>query len=1121
MAKDVDFYFRSHDKATKDIDKIDKSLGGMSKSSKTANDSFTNLWKKLAAGAAATLAVKAVWGATNDFNDALGNLETLGPGVTAEIENIESGFLDIAGPIGSVKELTTEAYSALSGGVEPTKVVQFMADTAEFAKGNMIELGKAVDVTTTIQNTYGTAAGNTAQIQDQLTIAIREGKVRGEELAASFGGIAGTANTVGISFQDLNAFFISSTAGGIKFSESVSAMKGVISNIATPTKQAKAAAEGMAGGFSLASLQSQGLSGFLKSMTEHVAGNVQKQKDLFGSVEAFNAIAVVTSEQGAKKFDDALVSLSNSSGAAKAAFEKQELTLEGLRNTVEATFIKAFLPALRGMLSWINDNKQGIVDFFDGIVTVIGRISDVAGFAIKSIAAIVNTVMEMSPLISGIVEGWKNLLLAFSSQLSDIEDRQIGQIMGHANQLKAVSEKYRSFAREIGLTSQEMRQMSKDARDVETGLVDHNKIMLNIVKGKYGKKLSDDYKKWNEQAFDARNRTDEIKKAVSEFVPIQANLKDAVKGTVEQTADYMGILPPTINLTRNYGIDLLPKVNANLSAQETKVNAVSAAHVRFATDAEMTMIAMEKLNAEIKAIYDGLGLMDTVMDALDFGELGKSISTFFKGGANFAAGFAMFSTDPLGGLTNMIAGIKELSSIIGGTNWEARGNAFNAAIGGMIPPELMNDFIALGEEMGDFSLAYREMLDEIIEASDIADGGDLWAWVRELAGQIKGIAAGGGDIDRLGDAFAALANKGAENIGYLGRDFQMLILAIKGTGQEMEALDAFLNEMDAAGLDGYIAAMEAGFTNVIIPTYQEAQTFKELVSDHQLLVDGVKGWEQAMVKFGNTAKEIYQTDLASWMQGTVDAYNTLISQDFSKAESIEMLLPQLRTLNQMASDYNLELDAGTLALIEQAREAGYTVEAQQSGSAIMKEGFDGLTIAIKDLTNALMGDMTQAIDAVGRKTISFIDMGVGRFNDLSGAVWNVNNQISGVGETYEDLLDFINGSSFNVPNASGGNVNIPGFASGTPPGGFVVPPGYNSDNYLVGLTSGERIRVDTPGSQTTPQSQAPQSIVMNFYPTIYGSPGGDTVETLMQKFWEGLKYDAGGIGGKLRGAINA
>jgi hypothetical protein len=52
---------------------------------------------------------------------------------------------------------------------------------------------------------------------------------------------------------------------------------------------------------------------------------------------------------------------------------------------------------------------------------------------------------------------------------------------------------------------------------------------------------------------------------------------------------------------------------------------------------------------------------------------------------------------------------------------------------------------------------------------------------------------------------------------------------------------------------------------------------------------------------------------------------------------------------------------------------------------------------------------------------------------------------------------------------------IPSFATGTPPGGYTVPPGYEGDNYPVMAKSGERVDI-TPAGQ---DSQVPREVVLN------------------------------------------
>ena len=1189
MAQDIDFHFKTKgtQKTVSDTEKVDKGLDKVSKTSDKATKAMGSLWSTMALGAAAALAIKEVWTATDDFNKALGNLETLGPGVTAQIDNIESGLLDIAGPLGSLDELATEAYSAISGGIEPANVVKFMADTAAFAKGNMVQLGSAVDVTTTILNTYGSAAGTTSEIQDKLTIAIREGKVRGEELASSMGGIAATANEVGISFDDLNAYFIASTAGGVKFSESVSAMKAIIANIASPTKKAQEAAEGMAGGFSLASLKSQGLSGFLQSMTEHVAGNTQKQKDLFGSVEAFNAIAVVTSEQGGKKFNDALVSLAGSAGAANAAFEKQELTIEGLKNEIEATFVKAFLPVLRNILKWVNDNKESVIGFFESLLGAFELIADVAVEAGKAVLYMVDMLKQGVPLIGAIADGWNKLLTAGKGlkELRGQTEKFTEQMKSLKEHGEAAADKFSAFMKTLDNESfikmhDAMKPIPDDLKDGGDMAEYFNDIMKGLVRGEYGPELQKQYEKFKNELIAARpviEKTNtiigdqkdkavglrkeiealastlgiitekgyvDLEKKTKDMIDIWENFgdkilsnndlmfktEDEIQNIIDKYKIFGKDVPPVIREIndllldqKNKSTDLYNEIDTEgiPTMEELREEAEKNAQSFYYTSQSLDNVGNEAIDAaedfktledELENIRDGLDDLSKIIDTIGLGGLADEINSFFKGGADIAAGIAKFQTDPLGGLASIIAGIGKLASVLGGTNWEAQGKAFNASLGGLIPPDMMDQFISLGKELGNFSDAWRQMIDEVIEVSTIETGADMFEWIQELSRQIKGLASGGGDIDAMGDAFAALAAKGSENLGYLGRDFQMLISAIQGTGQEMEALTEFLETQGTAGLEGYIAMMEAGFTDVVIPQWEDAKNWQDKVADNSVLIAGIQGLIDQTQAWGNLNKVVYQDDLALFMSQTSDAYDALVGQGFSAGESIELLVPQLQTLNQMAADYNLVLDAGTLALIEQAESAGYNMDVQEDAQSLMNKGLGELTIAIQDLTRAISGDLNDSIVGIGKTTIDITDTINARWTD---AGMNIVGQFDNAAESYEDFLDFVNSNQVSIPTigGDGGGGGIPGFQRGAD---FIVPPGYPNDTFLMGTSSGERVTVEPHPAMQPAQGG---NITINIYPTINAAPGGESPRSLMEKFYHGLRYDEIGIQGKLKNKL--
>jgi Prophage tail length tape measure protein. len=1065
MAKDVELHFKETGatKTAKGAGTVDKSLTGVSKASKSAAGGFKSMWGQMALG-------------------------------TAAFSIVQKGF---------------------------SSLIRYMGDSMALAD----EQAKVEAQLNAVLESTGHAAGLSAEELKKMATEFQNTTTWGDEAVLSAENLLLTFTNIG---KDV---FPQATATVLDMSTALG------QDLKSSSVQlGKALNDPIKG---ITALSRVGV-----TFTE-------KQKEVIKKLAETGDVA------GAQKLILAELNKEFGGSAQKAAetmggkWEQLTNKMGDFKEVVGTALYDVLLPALESFVKWVEENQETIIDTFK---TITSTISGIAGVVVDLISALA----PLGPAIAGAfvvskIQTWAkgfSLLTAsvnagtiatlknasatklaagaqkllgkalpliaaaaafkvFSEinsklkELSKVTDQVTASHIMQGNQVGKVAGRFREMAKQMGLTTGQIKAMRAPHRDITDLTVQLNKTMRDIRDGKHGEKLAADFEKWRKGQISLAKQTRE--NLNPQLKEVKKNI-DAVKASFK---NYSDIIPPAINATRDYGIDLLPKVNEQLDRQLELIPDINLNLGKQATAAELLAAEMRELDEALNMVYGGLNEIDKILGTLDMKALGDAMSSFFKGGADIAAGIAMFKMDPLGGLANIISGIGELAKVLGGTNWEARGRIFNSAIGGLIPPELMGDFIALAEEMGDFNMAYREMLDTIIEASDITSGGDMWTWIQELARQIKSIAGGGGDIDQIGDAFEALAAKGAENIGFLGRDFQILITAIQNTGQEMEALTTFLDDQATAGLEGYIAAMEAGFTSVVIPTYQEAQRFKEQLAEHDTLVKGVEGWEQAMISFGNTAKVIYQDDLAKWMQGTVDAYDELIAQDFSKAESLDMLLPQLRTLNQMASDYNLELDAGTQALIDQAREAGFTIEAQQSGSAIMKEGFEDLTLAINNLTKAMTGDMTDAIVNVGKVGISAADMMGARW---TAAGSQMVNAIDDVGEAYEDVLDFVNSNNINIPTGGGGNIGA-GFQHGTPPGGFRVPPGFPNDSFPIGGTSGEVFHVEPSGE--TQQAQ-PGNITFNIYPTIYGAPGGDTEESLMRKFWHGVKYDKIGIQKKLK-----
>lgn len=335
----------------KQFSSVKQSLGEASSASSAFGNSLGSL-KTIAIGVVGTFGAMAIanqireWiTAASDFQREFANVKTLFDESKVNADAMRKEVLSLSGALGSSVDLTKGLYEALSAGIAPANAVKFVGEAAMFAKAALVDTRTAVDVLTTTINAYGMKATDAAKISDILFTTIKLGKITGQELSASLGQVIASAATTGVKFEELNAAIASLTSGGIKGSEAITALRAIISNVGKPTEDASKAADKLGINFSLAGLKSQGLSGFLAELTEKAKGNTQAQVDLFGSVQAFNAIAILTSDQGMKRFNDAMIELQNSAGATTVAFEKQNDTVgaqsEALWNNLSKLFTKA------------------------------------------------------------------------------------------------------------------------------------------------------------------------------------------------------------------------------------------------------------------------------------------------------------------------------------------------------------------------------------------------------------------------------------------------------------------------------------------------------------------------------------------------------------------------------------------------------------------------------------------------------------------------------------------------------------------------------------------------------------------------------------------------------------
>lgn len=387
----------------------EKSEKGLEKAGKTLN----SVGNKLSIGITApiTAGLYEAGDAAMDFEDQLAKIGTM-PGVTkASLKSIGDDLVQISNDTNTaVGDMAEAEYQALSAGVAVEQSTGYMSISAKAAKGGFTDLTTAVDGSTSVLNAWGLEAGAATDVYNKMIVAQNFGKTTLGELAGSIGQVASTAAGLKISYTEVLAASATMTKGGIATSQSMSMLNQVLANVLKPSAEATKTAKALGLEFDATAVKTKGLAGFLKDIETKAGGNETALAKLFGSVEAYKAVAALAGTQS-EDFAAALSQMENSAGAVDSAFNtvsdtagnKARAALNRLKNEA-LQFGNVMLPTVNSLL-----------DKFDGIVSGLESMDDATrknvligagavaliGPTIKSLGGVATGLAGISKLLTG------------------------------------------------------------------------------------------------------------------------------------------------------------------------------------------------------------------------------------------------------------------------------------------------------------------------------------------------------------------------------------------------------------------------------------------------------------------------------------------------------------------------------------------------------------------------------------------------------------------------------------------------------------------------------------------------------------------------------------------------
>jgi len=231
---------------------------------------------------------------------------------------------------------------------------RFSEATFAFAKITKATAEESVNVLTAAMNAYGSTAEEVTRVSAILFKLVEFGRVRITEISESLGRASVPAAQLGISLEELAATIATITIKGVKATEAMTLIRGIVMKLNKPTGEMSDLFKRLGVSSGEALIEIHGLAGTLKVLQEETKGSSSEIAQLFGRIRPTMGISALLSDlegfqdvlgqfgdQAVIDYMDALNDQFQTSGekVKKAFNEVKNLIFIGLGKTASETIV--------------------------------------------------------------------------------------------------------------------------------------------------------------------------------------------------------------------------------------------------------------------------------------------------------------------------------------------------------------------------------------------------------------------------------------------------------------------------------------------------------------------------------------------------------------------------------------------------------------------------------------------------------------------------------------------------------------------------------------------------------------------------------------------------------------
>lgn len=376
----------------------------------------------------------------NNYNEAMTNIQAVTGATADEMEGLSSQIMDIGEHSRAGPQAVAEAFYDIAGGVvDASARMPTLIAAVKAAEAGNADLAGTTKALISVMNGYGFAADKAGYVSDVLTQTVAKGVGTMDDFASALPNVAGMANSLGISFEDLGGMMAYLTTKGISASEASTQLSAMMTSLLNPSKDMSDALHALGYENGTAAIKALGLVGVFKKLKDSGYDVAQ----LGGRVEALRGTIALTGD-GAQEFLDnfsngldglteATQKIQDASPAAQADFfnsAMQTLSItvgESLAPAMNA-LLGEVLPVIDSFITWARQNPELVAQIAQIVLIVaglsagliaLGAVISAAGALLSGLGAIIAFIMSpIGLLITFIVA----LVIAFQTNFMGIRD---------------------------------------------------------------------------------------------------------------------------------------------------------------------------------------------------------------------------------------------------------------------------------------------------------------------------------------------------------------------------------------------------------------------------------------------------------------------------------------------------------------------------------------------------------------------------------------------------------------------------------------------------------------------------------------------------------------------------